>query len=171
MDPISNNGSYVGAVQVTAKQTNVQNLNDINQENIYSLSKEISNELKSRIVTEKPVERQDFDSYNLRFQQNVPASNLLSALPSYNEINQTTNSKRTSSRDSKNKNKNNFNFTHAEQNFNSVIGYYVVDSFNSSKESQSAQKSKTSPIKQQLYKAYHINNVFETGSLVNIVSY
>ena len=171
MDPISNNGFYVGAVQVTAKQTNVQNIEDANQENIYSLNKKISSEVKSSIITERSVEKQDFDSYKLRFEQNVPASNLLSALPSYNEITQTSKNKRTSFKESKNKNKNNYFSTHAQQNFNSVVGYYVVDNFNSSKDSQNAPKNKTNPIKQQLIKAYHLNNIFETGSLVNIISY
>ncbi len=169
MDPIANNAFYVGAVQSTFKQTNTNVIPDPYKQNTYDVGEKAPSDVKSNVVTEKQDEHKNFESYNYRFQNGVAAAKLLATVPSYNEINNTTRTKK-SSNDSKNSKYSDSTILRGRAGSNSAQGYYIVHTSNSTDLSTS-QKQAIDPIKQQINKTYHLESQMETGMLVNIIYY
>jgi len=166
MDPIANNPFYVSAVQSTAKQSKIPNISEVTSQSFNSSTLNISQDSKNAIVSEKPDTQQDFNSYNLRFQQNVPVSNLLSAGQSFNELNKSSSSKKDSAKSKKYYADDSSSNNSSEQPTN--LGFYIVNNNSGNYALVSAQQ-KIISVKQQINKTYHLNNIVDTGSLVNVI--
>ncbi len=167
MDPIANNPYYVAAVQSTAKQTKIQNIPEVTSQSSSASAQYSSQDNKNAEVSEKPDTQQDFTSFNLRFQQSVPASNLLPAAPSFNEIN--------SSYDKKNSAKSKKYSASGSSSGSSGskarnLGFYIVNNSSGNNVLVSAQQ-KIVYVKQQIAKTYHLDNSPDVGSLINVTYY
>ena len=170
MVSVSNNPAYIESVLAPAKAGIIQSISGSSY-NLTSLDSKIPQDTKNKILTENQSKNSSYINNNLRFQQNIPVSDILSSNQLYNESNKPFVSKETIA--------NTYNSKYQDQNseyesghiVNSGFSYYLVDKKSNSISSKNQAKKAKTPMDDKINKTYHTGAQTDTGTLVNVIYY
>lgn len=168
MTSVSNNPAYIESVLAPAKSAIVQSISG--SSNNSSPDSKIPQDSKNKIVTENQSKNSSINN-NLRFQQNIPVSDVLSSGQPYNEVNKPFVSKETIA--------NTYNPKYQDQNsnydsnqiINTGSSFYLVDTKSNSSSNKDQVKKPKTPMDERINKTYRTGTQIDTGTLVNVIYY
>ena len=168
MNSISNNPVYVEGIRYTTGIDNIQkNINQPGQSNVL-YDKYFSQDLKNIIVSEKPDKYSSTANY-YRYQYSSPASRLMNAGQTFNEIEKPFSNNSSGSQGNQRTANNSSRLNY--DNYNAVSGYFILDNGKQKKLNKRPDIETANPMKKKLAKTYHLDNNSEPGSLVNMTYY
>lgn len=170
MTSVSNNPAFIESVLAPSKSGIVQSISG-SSNNSSSFDSKIPQNTKNKIVTENQSKNSSSIDNNLRFQQNIPVSDILLSGQPYNEVNKPFVSKETIA--------NTYNPKYQDQNsnyesgqiINSGSSFYLVDTKSNSSSTKNQIKKPKTPMDERINKTYRTGSQIDTGTLVNIIYY
>ncbi len=171
MTSVSNNPAFIESVLAPAKSGIIQSITG-SSNNSSSPDSNIPQDTKNKIVTENQSKNSSAAiNNNLRFQQNIPISDILSSGQPYNEVNKPFVSKETIA--------NTYNPKYQDQNsnyessqiINAGSSFYLIDTKSNSSSTKDQVKKPKTPMDERINKTYRTGTQIDTGTLVNVIYY
>ena len=133
------------------------------------MSKDLSSDYKSAVVTENYDNYSDPAFYNYQLQTDSPASRINTNIKLFNETNKTNNCQVTSSNDDDSGYVYSYEQTEELNSTKTGSGYYFVFTGPMNNRKNNLFKKFETDFQNRINKTYHLDNFREPGTLVNLV--